>query len=373
MEVNGVAALSQAQRGIYGQEIDLLRAVFIVPVDKYGTAIDGLAPVWTLITERDRAVYRYLLRRDYRGECIPSIRRIALDLDMSESTAIRTLRRLRHFGLISWIQRRADEGDYTSNLYTMHDPGKPSGPLAVLRAGKVMRLHPNHPIPDFSPRASIRSVAKPAEPPKAPAAPLVVPPAWARQIAESEGVAHDLHLVSEAWQRLLARCKVKGKPVKSVGALFRHLLRILPAELQLTVKRVETQGRNPAQVEQNRRKAWLWVETQRLLSTGEKPDSVPIHLMRHPAVASFAIWSEFTEIEIRTEFRLAAEHWQKQHAEASAMPSDMQTEIARRLRPYLDQGYTSERAAMAVFPTTSGIRYDQILLLAHSLSTARPA
>lgn len=368
-----MAALSQAQRGTFSQEIDLLRAVFILPVDKYGTPIEGLAPVWTIVTERDRAVYRYLLRRDYRGECIPSIRRIALDLDMSESTAIRVLRRLRHFGLISWTQRLADEGDFTSNLYTMYDPGKLSGPLAVLRAGKVIRLHPDHPIPDFSPRASVRSVAKPAEPPKASPAPLVVPPAWARQIAESEGVAHDLRLISEAWQRLLARCKVKGRPVKSAGALFRHLLRILPAELQLMVKKVETQGRNPAQIEQNRRKAWVWVETQRLLSAGERPESVPSLLVRNPAVTSYATWSEFPESEIRAEFRLATEHWQKQHAEASALPPEVEPEIARRLKPYLDQGYTSERAAMAVFPTTNGIPFAQVLFLAHNLNTARPA
>ncbi len=67
---------------------------------------------------RAKAVYMYLRSRcDKEGKCFPSVKTIAKDLDISESTVKRALRELESHGYIKKIARyRANKGN-TSNLY----------------------------------------------------------------------------------------------------------------------------------------------------------------------------------------------------------------------------------------------------------------
>jgi hypothetical protein len=51
--------------------------------------------------------------------CYPSLRLIAHDVQLCESTVIKTLRRLEDVGLISCSKRESDKGDYDSNEYTL--------------------------------------------------------------------------------------------------------------------------------------------------------------------------------------------------------------------------------------------------------------
>ena len=67
-------------------------------------------------------VYQYLSdRAGKEKQCYPSIRRIAADLSISESTVKRALKDLERAGYISWLNRRRQYGERqfgkTSNLY----------------------------------------------------------------------------------------------------------------------------------------------------------------------------------------------------------------------------------------------------------------
>lgn len=357
----------------FAYRIDLVRAVYTIPLDKYGHVIEGAAPTWVIVTDRDRAMYRYLARRGYKGAAYPSLRRIARDRNTSESTAIRSLRRLRNLGLITWQNRRTEEGDYTSNLYTLYPPDKPCGPLAVLIQDTLIRLHPTAEIPEFESRNAVRSV-KPDSPRSASTfiTPLVIPPAWARQIAQSEGVAHDLRLISEAWSRLISRTRAKGNPVRSVGAYFRHLLRVLPAELELNVRRIESETNSPNKAERTRRQAWIWRETLRLLNEGEQAEVIPGLLLKHPDMENLTIWSACTLHEITVQVSHVAREWRAQRDAINHLSSEQRRGLETELLHYLHRGFSPERAASLVFASSSGIQYNQLLMLANMLA-AHPA
>lgn len=69
-------------------------------------------------------VYQYLSDRAGKDkQCFPSIRRIAADLSISESTVKRALKNLDGAGHISWMNRRRQYGERefgkTSTLYTV--------------------------------------------------------------------------------------------------------------------------------------------------------------------------------------------------------------------------------------------------------------
>ena len=71
-----------------------------------------------------RAIMAYQYLSDRAGkekQCYPSIRRIAADLSISESTVKRALKDLESAGYISWLNRRRQYGERqfgkTSNLY----------------------------------------------------------------------------------------------------------------------------------------------------------------------------------------------------------------------------------------------------------------
>lgn len=67
---------------------------------------------------RAKAVYMYLRSRcDKEGKCFPSIKTIAKDLDLSQSTVKRALRELESNGYIKKIARYRENKGNTSNLY----------------------------------------------------------------------------------------------------------------------------------------------------------------------------------------------------------------------------------------------------------------
>jgi DNA-binding MarR family transcriptional regulator len=70
------------------------------------------------------AIYTVLARYANRrtGECWPTIARIARMLDLGRSTVKRYLHRLQKAGLISIEERWDEEGDRTSNRYTLLAP-----------------------------------------------------------------------------------------------------------------------------------------------------------------------------------------------------------------------------------------------------------
>jgi len=70
------------------------------------------------------AIYAVLARYANRktGECWPAIARIERTLDLGRSTVKRYLHRLQAAGLITIHERRDEEGDRTSNRYTLLDP-----------------------------------------------------------------------------------------------------------------------------------------------------------------------------------------------------------------------------------------------------------
>ena len=70
------------------------------------------------------AIYTVLARFANRrtGECWPAIGRIARTLDLGRSTVKRYLHRLQAAGLITIEERWDEEGDRTSNHYTLLDP-----------------------------------------------------------------------------------------------------------------------------------------------------------------------------------------------------------------------------------------------------------
>lgn len=90
------------------------------------------------------AIYTVLARFANRrtGECWPAIGRIERTLDLGRSTVKRYLHRLQAAGLITIEERWDEEGDRTSNRYTLLDPDphtmatrqEPSETPAVLAA-----------------------------------------------------------------------------------------------------------------------------------------------------------------------------------------------------------------------------------------------
>ena len=70
------------------------------------------------------AIYAVLARYANRktGECWPAIARIQRTLNLGRSTVKRYLHRLEAAGLITVEERRDEEGDRTSNRYTLLDP-----------------------------------------------------------------------------------------------------------------------------------------------------------------------------------------------------------------------------------------------------------
>lgn len=67
---------------------------------------------------RAKVVYLYLRSRcDKEGKCFPSIKTIARDLDLSQSTIKRALRELESHGYIKKIARYRENKGNTSNLY----------------------------------------------------------------------------------------------------------------------------------------------------------------------------------------------------------------------------------------------------------------
>lgn len=67
---------------------------------------------------RAKAVYMYLKSRsDKDGKCFPSIKTIAKDLDISQSTVKRALRELESNGYIKKVARYRENKGNTSNMY----------------------------------------------------------------------------------------------------------------------------------------------------------------------------------------------------------------------------------------------------------------
>lgn len=72
----------------------------------------------TNLQHRAISVYIYLAdRADKNGECWPSIRTIAKELKLSESTVRRAIRDLRQAGLLETEQRYRTKGGKSSLLY----------------------------------------------------------------------------------------------------------------------------------------------------------------------------------------------------------------------------------------------------------------
>jgi DNA-binding MarR family transcriptional regulator len=90
------------------------------------------------------AIYTVLARYANRrtGECWPTIARIERMLDLGRSTVKRYLHRLQKAGLISIEERWDEEGDRTSNRYTLLDPD----PKAI-----AQRLEPSDTPVHFTP------------------------------------------------------------------------------------------------------------------------------------------------------------------------------------------------------------------------------
>lgn len=67
---------------------------------------------------RAKAVYMYLRSRsDKDNKCFPSIKTIAKDLDISQSTVKRALRELESNGYIKKVARYRENKGNTSNMY----------------------------------------------------------------------------------------------------------------------------------------------------------------------------------------------------------------------------------------------------------------
>ena len=72
------------------------------------------------IPHRAKAVYMYLENRmDSERKCWPGIKRIAFELQLSETTVKRALRELERGGYIQRIKRKRTNGGWTSNLYIL--------------------------------------------------------------------------------------------------------------------------------------------------------------------------------------------------------------------------------------------------------------
>jgi hypothetical protein len=83
-------------------------------IDEYGDEIGAIGV----------AVYAALARYADRasGECWPKVKTIAAKLRLSPNCVKKYLHQLAALGLISIASRYTDQGDHTSNRYTLHDP-----------------------------------------------------------------------------------------------------------------------------------------------------------------------------------------------------------------------------------------------------------
>ena len=74
------------------------------------------------LSDNATAVYYYLKTRTKRnGECCPSVRKIAKDLNISRNTAFRVIKELEIAGLLTRENRHQKHGGQCSNLYRMGD------------------------------------------------------------------------------------------------------------------------------------------------------------------------------------------------------------------------------------------------------------
>lgn len=72
------------------------------------------------LSHRAKAVLFYLKdHADSEGKCWPGIRTIAGELGLSRSTVKRALGELVEAGAIVKVERRRENGGYTSNLYQL--------------------------------------------------------------------------------------------------------------------------------------------------------------------------------------------------------------------------------------------------------------
>jgi hypothetical protein len=90
-----------------------------IDADEYFTMI----PEWVLYGDISAYAVRLYgtLRRhaDQRGVCFPSRRRLAALCQMSESTLDRSMKELVQIGALRMERRQTDDGNYTSNRYTV--------------------------------------------------------------------------------------------------------------------------------------------------------------------------------------------------------------------------------------------------------------
>jgi len=89
------------------------------------------------------AIYAVLQRYADRttGQCWPSVSTIAATLRLSKNCVKKYLHHLARLGLIGLAPRYTAEGDYTSNLYTVHDPTqrRPCGAAAASGVGHLLQ------------------------------------------------------------------------------------------------------------------------------------------------------------------------------------------------------------------------------------------
>lgn len=72
------------------------------------------------LPSRAKTVYMYLHdRADAEGKCWPGIKRIASDLNLSQSTVKRALADLERRGYLKKLPRYRPNGSSTSNLYSV--------------------------------------------------------------------------------------------------------------------------------------------------------------------------------------------------------------------------------------------------------------
>ena len=72
------------------------------------------------MSQRAILVYMYLCARANRkGECYPSIKTIARDLELSDSTVKRAIKELKQKDFIQIENRTRSNGGKSSNLYTV--------------------------------------------------------------------------------------------------------------------------------------------------------------------------------------------------------------------------------------------------------------
>ena len=114
------------------------------------------------------AVYAALARYANRatGECWPKVKTIADKLHLSPNCVKKYLHKLASVGLISIAYRYTDEGDHTSNRYTLHDPTNRDAVTLRRAFGGGPRSHRGGP-PDAPPPAKTEHLVPDGRPPAA--------------------------------------------------------------------------------------------------------------------------------------------------------------------------------------------------------------